>query len=119
MACGVSYAVSKYVGVGLNQAHRTSTIPHGGRRCAWFHSVFRYLAGGSFRRLPGRSEMPSRICLRGKLKKHQFGEYGHRAYLGKYNVNIAKMSFSILTAKLGDKLVPPILQWASAETGMS
>ncbi len=26
-------------------------------------------------------------------------------YLGKYYVNIAKMSFSILTAKLGDKLV--------------
>lgn len=50
-------------------------------------------------------KLPSRICLRGKLKKYQFGEYGHRAYLGKYNVNIAKMSFSILTAKLGDKLV--------------
>ncbi len=50
-------------------------------------------------------KLPSRICLSGKVKKKQFGEYGVRAYLGRYNVNIAKMSFSFLTDKLGDKLV--------------
>ena len=48
---------------------------------------------------------PSRICLSGKVKIKQFGEYGLRAYLGTYNVNIAKTSFSFLTEKLGDKLV--------------
>jgi hypothetical protein len=39
-------------------------------------------------------------------KKKQFGKYGIRAYLGRYNVNITKTSFSFLTDKLGDKLVP-------------
>jgi len=50
-------------------------------------------------------KLPSRICLSGKVKKKQFGEYGLRAYLGRYNVNIAKTSFSFLTDKFGDKLV--------------
>jgi len=50
---------------------------------------------------------PSRICLSGKVKKKQFGKYGLRAYLGRYNVNIAKTSF--LTDKLGDKLVLGLL----------
>jgi hypothetical protein len=51
-------------------------------------------------------KLPSRICLSGKVKKKQFGEYDLRAYLGRYNVNIAKTSFSFLADKLGDKLVP-------------
>jgi len=48
---------------------------------------------------------PSRICLSGKVKTNQFGEYGLRAYLGRYNVKITKTSFSFLTDELGDKLV--------------
>jgi len=45
-------------------------------------------------------KLPSRICLSGKEKKEQFGEYGLRAYLDRYNVNSAKTSFSFLTDKL-------------------
>ena len=51
-------------------------------------------------------KLPSRIYLSENVKKNQFGGYGLRAYLGRYNVNIAKTSISFLTDKLGDKLDP-------------
>ena len=53
----------------------------------------------------GRSEIALPNLSERESKKKQFGEYGLRAYLGRYNVNIAKTSFSFLTDKLGDKLV--------------
>ncbi len=38
-------------------------------------------------------------------KKKQLSEYGLRVYIGGYYVNIAKTSFSLLTDKLGVKVV--------------
>ena len=54
----------------------------------------------------GRLEIALPNLSERESKKNQFGKYGLRAYLGRYNVNIAKTSFSFLADKLGDKLVP-------------
>jgi hypothetical protein len=37
MACGVSYAVSQYVGIKPIRAHRTSPVPYREHQSAWFH----------------------------------------------------------------------------------
>ena len=53
----------------------------------------------------GRSEIALPNLSERESKKKQFSEYGLRAYLGGFYVNIAKTSFSFLTDKLGVKLV--------------
>ena len=53
----------------------------------------------------GHSEIALPNLSERESKKNQFGEDGLGAYLGRYNVNIAKTSFSFLIDKLGDKLV--------------
>ncbi len=53
----------------------------------------------------GHSEIALPNLSEREGKKKQIGQYDLRAYLGRYNVNIAKTSFSFLTDNLGDKLV--------------
>ena len=53
----------------------------------------------------GRSEIALPNLSEREGKKKQIGQYDLRAYLGRYNVNIAKTNFSFLTDNLGEKLV--------------